>query len=765
MPKKSKQAQPQSMTSPTSVSSSASASLPSSSSSLSSSSNAVSQSQQRLQLRRALCATLLSLPEVLETTLQFLSKPKLLEVSCVNRQWHACANFILLRDHYLRWRPTLDERMNEQLMLKVAEGKVQAIEIDFQNSRPDFYFEADLIAPWDTYDATFPTQNAAEEELQTPHDSGDAHGREVDVVLPEEDEDEEDEYDDFERLEFDIYDRIVDRSMLEYIAEWIRMLAGGVLAGRLFCLPNFPDELEPEYAHLFDNAEIRKSPVKRLKLLRNRYWSELNVVRALSYFVPQLTSLEMTFSDETNIYLDLPGLFKAQPNLEHLLVAFTDENHQVLNKTWYLSTESGDEWHAEPPEFDEEGEEMLASTIVYPKIKSLHFYHVEARDRFIHKLFSQLPNLQELTYTGSLESLEPSIYKILPEKIPHLRELTFLSHSEPDLQEMLTHYPRLDTLRLCKGSVISASTIQKLQHHCLHLTTLDLTDATIQYVGPFSQALLSLLRSPTQRLKHLLAPKAVFLLEDIVGKQNQWHTGNLRTLVVRFDCTQERAPIHRIQYRPTPSSAPSTFTHPPLSPKLNHPIRQRGYSDPSSCSCITPQNNNSNNNNAADTHLHQALTKPIDPSSSHTLSSTPPPYRCEHSRTVFQFLAKNCPLLQSLRLQIHPQICMGSHGLGHLRVLQDLTAIHLVVTHFDRVKRRDLEWMMPSSSTSASASASSSPVPQSPSQTKNWPELNKVTIAVTRSIYHDCHLDAKRWILEMMPNVAFDIDLNREAHV
>ncbi|KAF9273835.1 hypothetical protein BGZ68_001170 [Mortierella alpina] len=519
------------------------------------SSNTVSQAQQRLQLRQALCAALLNLPEVLETVLQFLSKPKLLQVRYVNRQWHACANFILQRDHPLRWRATLDEKTNEQLMLKIAEGKVQAVELDFCQTRvSDFYFESDLIAPWDTFDATFPTHDSAEEGLQSSHGNDDADelGLEVGTEV-EVDEDEEEEEDDFP--EFDIYDRFVDRSVLEYIAEWIRLLAGGVLAMRPFCLPDYPEEeLEPEYAHLFDNAEIRKSPVRRLKLLRNNTWPDLNVVRALLYFVPQLTSLEMTFSDETNIYLDLPGLFRSLPNLEHLLVAFTDENHQVVDKTWYISTRYADEWHSDPPEYDEE---LLASTIVYPKIKSLHLYHVVGRERFLHKLFSQLPNLQELTYTRSLESLEPSIYNILPEQMPHLRELTFLSHSEPDLQEMLSHYPRLDTLRLCKGSTISASTIQKLQHHCRFLTTLDLTDATVPYVESFSQAILALLRSPTQRLKHLLAPKAVFLLEDIVGKQTQWHTGNLRTLVVRFDCTQERAPIHRIQYRSTPSSAPS----------------------------------------------------------------------------------------------------------------------------------------------------------------------------------------------------------------
>ncbi|KAF9937769.1 hypothetical protein BGZ67_000925 [Mortierella alpina] len=750
MPKKSK-------------SSASTSSLPSSSVSHNSrsSSNAISQSQQRKQLRQALCASLLNLPEVLETILQFLPKPQLLQVRYVNRHWHACAKFVLLRDHPLRWRPTLDETTNEQLMLKIAEGKVQAMEIDFQNRRPDHYYEADLIAPWDTFDATFPTHHAAEEE----------HGVELEALSEAEEEE-----DSFSDTEFDIYDRLVDRSLLEYFAEWIRLLAGDTMAGRPFSLPDYPDEeLDPEYVHLFDHAEIRKSPVRRLKLLRNRCWYDLNVVRALSYFVPQLTSLEMTFSDETTILLDLPGLFKAQPNLEHLLVAITDETHQVLCKTWYLSTPSGNEWHAEDREYDQDGEAMLASTITYPKLKSLHLHHAGARARFIHKLFSQLPNLQELTYTGPRDFLDPCIYKILPKKMPHLRELTFLSHSEPDLQEMLAHYPRLDTLRLCQGgSAVSASTLQRLQHYCRYLTCLDLTNAGVTSVETFSQAILTLLCSPSQRLKHLLAPKAVFLLEDIVGEQTQWHAGNLRTLVVRFDCTQERAPVHRIQYRPTPSSAPATFTHPPLPPKLNHPTRQGGYRDPSSCSCITPyhinNSNNINNNNhhaqaqAADTQYYNpALSKPIYPTSS-TLSSTPLPYRCEHSHTVLQFLAKNCPRLQSMRLQIHPTICMGSHGLRHLGALQDLTDLHLIVTHFDRVKRRDLEWMI---TPHASLQASSHAYVQPKTVVHfSWPEqLKKVTMAVTRSIYHDCHLDAKRWIQEMLPKVAFDIDHHREAHL
>ncbi|KAF9273834.1 hypothetical protein BGZ68_001169 [Mortierella alpina] len=100
---------------------------------------------------------------------------------------------------------------------------------------------------------------------------------------------------------------------------------------------------------------------------------------------------------------------------------------------------------------------------------------------------------------------------------------------------------------------------------------------------------------------------------------------------------------------------------------------------------------------------------------------------------------------------------MGSHGLRHLGALQDLTDLHLIVMHFDRVKRRDLEWMLPSSSVSAAHGQPKSAMP--------WPELKKVTLVVIRSIYHDCHLDAKRWILEMLPNVAFDIHLDRGAHI
>ncbi|KAF9944668.1 hypothetical protein BGZ70_004440, partial [Mortierella alpina] len=401
------------------------------------------QSQQRLQLRQALCAALLNLPEVLETILQFLSKPKLLQVRYVSRQWHVCANFVLQRDHPLRWRPTLDEKTNEQLMLKIAEGKVQTIEIDFQNRRPDHYYEGDLIPPWDTFDATFPTHNAAEQDPPTTQN--------------DEDDDEDDDDDDTEEEdfpEFDIYDRFVDRSMLDYMAEWIHLLAGDVLADRPFCLPDSPEEkLEPEHAHLFDNAEIRKSPVKRLGLLRNRYFWERNVVRALSYFVPQLTSLEMTFSDETDVHVDLPALFKALPNLEHLSIAHTDENHQILDKPWYISPYSPDDWHAVAQEEDDEDAlERLASTLVYPKIKSLHLHHAQGRTQNVQKLFSQLPNLQELTYTGSFWLLHSSFYKFLPEAMSHLRQLTFFSQTEPDLQEMLTHLPRLETLRLCRGS-------------------------------------------------------------------------------------------------------------------------------------------------------------------------------------------------------------------------------------------------------------------------------------------------------------------------
>ncbi|CAO3566762.1 unnamed protein product [Mortierella alpina] len=759
MPKKAKQTQAPSMTfsgtrayPPTLILSSASnSSHSSSSSSTHSSSNPISQSQQRLQLRQALCAALLNLPEVLETILQFLSKQKLLQVRYVSRQWHACVNFVLQRDHALRWRPTLDKKTNEQLMLKIEEGKVQSIEIDFQNRRPDHYYESDLIAPWDTFDATFPTHHAVEQDPQT--------------TLNDEDDDDDDDTEEEDFPEFDLFDRFVDRSMLDYMAEWIHLLAGEVMADRPFCLPDSPDEeLEPEYAHLFDNAEIRKSPVKRLRLLRNRYFNEGNVVRALSYLTPQLTSLEMTFSDEADLCLDLPALFKVLPNLEHLVVAHTDENHQILDRSWYLSPYSPDDWHALAQGEDPDTLERLASTIVYPKIKSLHLHHAQGRTRYMHRLFSQLPNLQELTYTGSFELHDPSLYKILPEAMPHLRQLTFFSQSEPDLQEMLTHLPRLETLRLCRGSAVSASTIQRLQHHCRSLTTLDLTDATVQSFEPFSQAILAWLRSPTQRLKHLMAPQAVFLLEDVAGKQRQWHTGNLRTLVVRFDCTQERAPIHRIQYRPVPTYAARTFTHAPLPPKLNRATRQGGHHDPSLCSCLTPYSNNNNNNHArtADPHLNRTSSKSIYPTSC-TLSSTPPPYRCEHSRTLFQFLSRHCPLLQSLRLQIHPQICMGPQGLRHLGTLQSLSDLHLIVTNFDRVKRRDLQWMMPPPTSPAASqalhgtAAANIVVP--------WPELKTVTMVVTRSIYHDCHLDAQRWIQELRPKVAVKIHHHPKAQL